>query len=391
MASLPNVHLEYGPMLIDTLILPARARAGANAAGRRVFNMILYGVFVGQALTYYTAGTAHGCDTLCARVQTRIWPGRRDTETRTPQVFYLFVVETLKTGFGMAMGQRLDYFPRIFLTDTLTTSRCSWCVPSPPPPSHSLPSSSRRPSDLLRIAHPDAHAHDLHPVLIGCFALVAFAMEMKGGETGAGTGTGTGTGRWLSQPAAGLLCERVGGGGGGAGGARGHERGVGVGLVFEDMTRGGEDEGGRGRGRGDDERIGDRGEEGGGGGYHGGGDGDGEFYAASFRSLLVTPRGVLLFPRSNPSVSRPLLSLFLPPSLSYSSSPSSPSVSPLSSSPILYFSPSLRRVHRPLPSRSLFRPSSLLSPPFAFSLSRLTHRLLSLPAFVFCRPVFLSL
>jgi hypothetical protein len=28
--------------------------------------------------------------------------GRRDTETRTPQVFYLFVVETLNMGFDMA-------------------------------------------------------------------------------------------------------------------------------------------------------------------------------------------------------------------------------------------------------------------------------------------------
>ncbi|KAJ6481574.1 hypothetical protein C8R47DRAFT_1218349 [Mycena vitilis] len=86
MAPLPDVHLSYGPMLIGVF-----------------FNLILYGVFIGQALTYYQIYLKDGA-----------W--------MRYFVLYLFVAETLNTGFDMAMmyqaggplGQRPDFFPLVF-------------------------------------------------------------------------------------------------------------------------------------------------------------------------------------------------------------------------------------------------------------------------------------
>ncbi|KAJ7473493.1 hypothetical protein FB451DRAFT_292990 [Mycena latifolia] len=92
MAPLPDVHLSYGPMLIGVF-----------------FNMILYGVFIGQALTYYQLY-------------------HKDGAWMRYFVLYLFVLETLNTGFDMAMmyqplilqyGQKLDYFPVVFVTEPL--------------------------------------------------------------------------------------------------------------------------------------------------------------------------------------------------------------------------------------------------------------------------------
>ncbi|KAF7335218.1 hypothetical protein MSAN_02355100 [Mycena sanguinolenta] len=85
MAPLPDVRLSYGPMLIGVF-----------------FNMILYGVFVAQALAYYQRYN------------------RADDAWLRFFVGYLFVLETLNTGFDMGMmyqplileyGQQLDYFP----------------------------------------------------------------------------------------------------------------------------------------------------------------------------------------------------------------------------------------------------------------------------------------
>ncbi|KAJ6586613.1 hypothetical protein B0H10DRAFT_2234356 [Mycena sp. CBHHK59/15] len=110
MAPLPDVHLSYGPMLIGVF-----------------FNMILYGVralfffpstypyiaplqvFIGQVLTYYQ---------IC----------RKDGAWMRYFVLYLFVLETLNTGFDMAMmyqplilqyGEQLDYFPTVFITEPM--------------------------------------------------------------------------------------------------------------------------------------------------------------------------------------------------------------------------------------------------------------------------------
>ncbi|KAJ7080165.1 hypothetical protein B0H15DRAFT_857129 [Mycena belliarum] len=92
MPPLPNVQLSYGPMLIGVF-----------------FNMILYGVFIGQALTYYKSYHQDG-----ARMRYF--------------VLYLFVLETLNTGFDMAMmyqplileyGQKPNYFPVVFITEPM--------------------------------------------------------------------------------------------------------------------------------------------------------------------------------------------------------------------------------------------------------------------------------
>ncbi|KAJ7238119.1 hypothetical protein B0H12DRAFT_100259 [Mycena haematopus] len=90
MAPLPDVHLSYGPMLIGVF-----------------FNMILYGVFIAQALTYFQR---------C----------RKDDAWLRYFVGYLFVLETLNTGFDMAiMYQPLileyepDYFPTVFVSEPL--------------------------------------------------------------------------------------------------------------------------------------------------------------------------------------------------------------------------------------------------------------------------------
>ncbi|KAF8209252.1 hypothetical protein K438DRAFT_260411 [Mycena galopus ATCC 62051] len=90
MAPLPDV---YGPMLIGVFI-----------------NLILYGVFLGQALTYYQRY-------------------RRDDDAWLQYfVAYLFVLETLNTGFDMEMmyqplilqyGHVLDYFPTVFVSEPL--------------------------------------------------------------------------------------------------------------------------------------------------------------------------------------------------------------------------------------------------------------------------------
>ncbi|KAJ6489437.1 hypothetical protein DFH09DRAFT_1209194 [Mycena vulgaris] len=92
MAPLPNVQLSYGPMLIGVF-----------------FNMILYGVFIGQTLTYY-----------------QIY--HKDDAWMRFFVLYLFVLETVNTGFDMAMmyqpliveyGRTPDYFPVVFITQPM--------------------------------------------------------------------------------------------------------------------------------------------------------------------------------------------------------------------------------------------------------------------------------
>ncbi|KAJ7880436.1 hypothetical protein B0H13DRAFT_2345657 [Mycena leptocephala] len=123
--------------LTTALLAPARpddsdglapGRSSGRAPERTLhagvfFNMISYGVFVGDGWSFHAARVpvrtplptccdVAGLTMQCrdgawvryfVRIQSRIWPGRRDTETRTPQVFYLFVVETLNTGFDVAM------------------------------------------------------------------------------------------------------------------------------------------------------------------------------------------------------------------------------------------------------------------------------------------------
>ncbi|KAJ6461380.1 hypothetical protein C8R45DRAFT_532599 [Mycena sanguinolenta] len=92
MPPLPNVRLSWGPMLIGVF-----------------FNLILYGVFVSQALSYYQRY-------------------RADDAWLRFFVGYLFVLETLNTGFDMGMmyqplilqyGQKLDYFPTVFVSQPL--------------------------------------------------------------------------------------------------------------------------------------------------------------------------------------------------------------------------------------------------------------------------------
>jgi len=89
---LPNVQLSYGPMLIGVF-----------------FNMILYGVLVGQTLTYYQVY-------------------RRDPFWIRTFVGYLFFVETANTALDMSMmyqalilgyGEKLVYFPTVFMTEPL--------------------------------------------------------------------------------------------------------------------------------------------------------------------------------------------------------------------------------------------------------------------------------
>ncbi|KAJ7117960.1 hypothetical protein C8R43DRAFT_1036515 [Mycena crocata] len=92
MAPLPNVELSYGPMLIGVFC-----------------NMILYGVFVGQALTYYQLY-------------------HKDETWMRYFVLYLFVLETLNTALDMAMmyqplileyGRQPNNFPAVFLTQPM--------------------------------------------------------------------------------------------------------------------------------------------------------------------------------------------------------------------------------------------------------------------------------
>ncbi|KAJ7837635.1 hypothetical protein B0H13DRAFT_1912413 [Mycena leptocephala] len=247
MASLPDVHLAYGPMLIDTLSSqPAHAPEQTLHAGV-FFNMILYGVFVGQgpmvlqALTYYQLYRRDGAWMryfVRARSES---DGAQDTETRTPQVFYLFVVETLNTGFDMAMmyqllvlqyGQQLDYFPRepIFVVLPLSVSFSAPLSPHP----HPIPS------------------RDTHYVLRG-----ETVQRWRGGGDYEQQGRGDGDGR-ASTGAGSVVRARWGWRRDGEGGERGHGRGG--------TTTGRERETMNGTGTEDD-----------GGGYYGGGDGDGSF------------------------------------------------------------------------------------------------------------------
>jgi hypothetical protein len=84
------------------------------------------------------------------RVQNRIWLGRGDTETRTPLLFYLFVVETLNAGSDMAMMDQplvLQYgvcFFAFSLTDCLMRTQASNSTTSPVvrPVSPSVPAAS---------------------------------------------------------------------------------------------------------------------------------------------------------------------------------------------------------------------------------------------------------
>jgi len=90
--ALPNVQLSYGPMLIGVF-----------------FNMILYGVLVGQTVTYYQL---YKKDPIWMRLL----------------VSYLFFVETSNTALDMSMmyqplileyGQKLVFFPSVFMTEPL--------------------------------------------------------------------------------------------------------------------------------------------------------------------------------------------------------------------------------------------------------------------------------
>ncbi|KAJ7060519.1 hypothetical protein C8F01DRAFT_1142959 [Mycena amicta] len=92
MAALPNVELSYGPMLLGVFV-----------------NLILYGVFVGQVLSYY-----------------KLY--HKDGAWMRYFVLYLLVLETLNTGLDMAMmyqplileyGQQLTNFPIVFPTEPL--------------------------------------------------------------------------------------------------------------------------------------------------------------------------------------------------------------------------------------------------------------------------------
>lgn len=89
---LPNVQLLYGPMLVGVF-----------------FNMILYGVLVGQVLTYYASAKS---DALWMRVF----------------IACLFFIETANTALDMSMmyqplildyGQKPLFFPTVFMTEPL--------------------------------------------------------------------------------------------------------------------------------------------------------------------------------------------------------------------------------------------------------------------------------
>lgn len=89
---LPNVELLYGPMLVGVF-----------------FNMILYGVLVGQVLTYYQSAKS---DPVWMRVF----------------ITCLFFVETANTALDMSMmyqplileyGQKPVFFPAVFMTEPL--------------------------------------------------------------------------------------------------------------------------------------------------------------------------------------------------------------------------------------------------------------------------------
>ncbi|KAJ7700773.1 hypothetical protein B0H17DRAFT_1046602 [Mycena rosella] len=89
---LPNVTLLFGPMLIGVFI-----------------NMILYGVLLGQVLTYY-----------------KLY--QKDATWMRYFILVLFIIETANTGFDMAFmfqplilnyGQKPTFFPTVFVTQPL--------------------------------------------------------------------------------------------------------------------------------------------------------------------------------------------------------------------------------------------------------------------------------
>ncbi|KAJ7635791.1 hypothetical protein DFH06DRAFT_1220420 [Mycena polygramma] len=90
--ALPDVHLLYGPMLIGVF-----------------FNLILYGVLIGQMLTYYQVY-------------------KKDPTWMRLFVTYLAATETANTGLDMYMmyqplilnyGQKPVFFPTVFMTEPL--------------------------------------------------------------------------------------------------------------------------------------------------------------------------------------------------------------------------------------------------------------------------------
>ncbi|KAJ7441085.1 hypothetical protein FB451DRAFT_119456 [Mycena latifolia] len=90
--ALPNVQLSYGPMLIGVFI-----------------NLVLFGVLVGQVLTYYQVY-------------------KKDPTWMRLFVAFLFFVETANTALDMAMmyqplileyGQKPVFFPAVFMTEPL--------------------------------------------------------------------------------------------------------------------------------------------------------------------------------------------------------------------------------------------------------------------------------
>ncbi|KAJ7036178.1 hypothetical protein C8F04DRAFT_489089 [Mycena alexandri] len=110
MAPLPNVQLSYGPMLVGVF-----------------FNMILYGVFVGQVLTYYQL---YRKDDAWMRYFVREQIGARISPRlmHSSQVAYLFVLETANTGLDIGImyqplileyGRIPVYFPLLFPSQPL--------------------------------------------------------------------------------------------------------------------------------------------------------------------------------------------------------------------------------------------------------------------------------
>ncbi|KAJ7855690.1 hypothetical protein B0H13DRAFT_2577354 [Mycena leptocephala] len=354
------------------------------------------------------------------RVQSRmdrIWPGRRDTETRTPQMFYLFAVETLNMGFGMAMmyqslccSQQLDYFRRgasvslpmpvpiasltsvyaVFLPEPTFVAR-PFSVSAPLFP-HPIPIPI--PSPPVLVSTP-IHRLAFVPVLTGCFVLVTFgvvlfllgvkrymAMHTKGGEVAIPSSKGgDGGGPMAVSTGAGSVVSALGRGAG----IQGH------------AARGGDD---KGRGGETMDGTGTEGEKGRRGisrrrGRRGGGQGRGVLCCACSLLLFAASFFLALIPLS-PGL-RPLFPSSLPafpfrPSLCPPRSP------PLSSPPSFTFPPPFRFVASsslplplPLP-LPFFLALSLLSTPlpslFLFLVSPLISFLL--PAFSFRRPIFPS-
>ncbi|KAJ7817430.1 hypothetical protein B0H13DRAFT_1922929 [Mycena leptocephala] len=154
----------------------------------------------------------------------------QDTETQTPQVFYLFVVETLNTGFNMVMM----YQPLVLQSGASCIPTCVFVFfasrllpPGIPPCSRAHVRGASPPSPLPPVSSPTPIPFPFPPVitttpcvaqvlistptpvlfawriqtptrmtfvpvLIGCFALVAFGLCLSlfllssGGETGHG-------------------------------------------------------------------------------------------------------------------------------------------------------------------------------------------------------------